>query len=116
MDDEIRNAAFATIRHLMATRSHLTSHELKAGFQFQGQRVPFVNPQQGIFKPRQMQYLLSILTAYPKSGRKVWYDDQRQVHQQIYDGHEVIDYAFMKDTLSPFKTVGCVRRWSIGYQ
>lgn len=103
MDDEIRNAAFATIRHLMATRPHLTANDLKAGFQFRGQRVPFVNPQQGIFKPQQMQHLLSIRTVYPKSGRKVWYDDQRQVHQQIYDGHEVIDYAFMKDNPDSFQ-------------
>lgn len=103
MDDEIRNAAFATIRHLMATRPHLTSDDLKAGFQFQGQRLPFINQQQGIFKPRQMQYLLSIRTVYPRSGRKVWYDDQRQVHQQIYDGHEVIDYAFMKDNPESFQ-------------
>ena len=103
MDDEIRNAAFATIRHLMATRPHLTSGDLKAGFQFQGQRLPLINQRQGIFKPRQMQYLLSILTAFPKSGSKVWYDDQRQVHQQIYDGHEVIDYAFMKDNPESFQ-------------
>lgn len=103
MDDEIRNAAFATIRHLMATRPHLASDDLKTGFQFQGQRLPFINQQQGIFKPRQMQYLLSIRTVYPRSGRKVWYDDQRQVHQQIYDGHDVIDYAFMKDNPESFQ-------------
>lgn len=103
MDDEIRNAAFATIRHLMATRPHLASDDLKTGFQFQGQRLPFINQQQGIFKPRQMQYLLSIRTVYPRSGRKVWYEDQRQVHQQIYDGHDVIDYAFMKDNPESFQ-------------
>jgi putative restriction endonuclease len=25
----------------------------------------------------------------------VWYDDQRQVHRQIYEGDEAVDYAFM---------------------
>ena len=103
MEDEIRNAAFATIRRLMATRPHLTSDDLKTGFQFRGQRVPFINQQQGIFKPKQMQYLLSIRTVYPRSGRKVWYDDQRQVHQQIFDGQEVIDYAFMRDNPESFQ-------------
>jgi putative restriction endonuclease len=56
-----------------------------------------VNPQRGIFKPRQMQYLLSIRAVFPKPGNRVWYDDQRQVHKQIYEGEDTIDYAFMGD-------------------
>jgi hypothetical protein len=47
------------------------------------QRIPLINPQRGIFKPRQMSHLLSIKTVFPK-GRSVWYDDQRQAHRQIY--------------------------------
>jgi putative restriction endonuclease len=46
-------------------------------------RVNF-SPQRGIFKPRQMRFLLSIKTVFPKPGAKVWYDDQRQVHRQIF--------------------------------
>ena len=42
-----------------------------------------------------MRYLLSVRTVYPVSGRRVWYDDQRQVHAQIERGDELIDYAFM---------------------
>ena len=42
-----------------------------------------------------MQYLLSVRTVFPVSGRKVWYDDQRQVHEQITRGDDLIDYAFM---------------------
>jgi putative restriction endonuclease len=42
-----------------------------------------------------MRFLLSIRTVFPVSGRKVWYDDQRQVHQQIARGDDLIDYAFM---------------------
>ena len=57
--------------------------------------MPLINPQRGIFKPRQMRQLLSIRTVYPRPGRKIWYDDQREVHKQIYGGHETIDYAFM---------------------
>jgi putative restriction endonuclease len=42
-----------------------------------------------------MRYLLSIKTVFPKPGGKVWYDDQRHVHRQIFEGDETIDYAFM---------------------
>jgi len=42
-----------------------------------------------------MTFLLSIKTVFPRPGRKVWYDDQRLVHQQIYAGDEGVDYAFM---------------------
>jgi putative restriction endonuclease len=30
-----------------------------------------------------------------KPGGRVWYDDQRDVHRQIFEGDETIDYAFM---------------------
>ena len=73
----------------------LTSDDLKRGFVFEGARVPLINPQRGIFKPAAMNYLLSVRTVYPVSGRKVWYDDQRQVHGQIERGDNLIDYAFM---------------------
>jgi putative restriction endonuclease len=73
----------------------LTFDDLNLGFIVNGARVPLINPRRGIFKPAAMRYLLSIKTVYPSPGRRVWYDDQRQVHQQIERGDEVIDYAFM---------------------
>ncbi len=72
----------------------LTSSDLLAGVQIDGERIPIVNPQRGIFKPRQLRFLLSIRTVYPRTGARVWYDDQREVHAQIESGEEVIDYAF----------------------
>lgn len=42
-----------------------------------------------------MKFLLSIKTVFPKPGCRVWYDDQREVHRQIFEGDETIDYAFM---------------------
>jgi putative restriction endonuclease len=42
-----------------------------------------------------MRHLLSIRTVFPRPGARVWYDDQRQVHRQIYEGDEAVDYAFM---------------------
>lgn len=94
-DFKIRQAAFAAVRRLSEVRGTLTSADLKAGFEFEGQRIPWVNPQRGIFKPQQMRYLLSIRTVFPRRGAKIWYDDQRHVHEQIYQGDEIVDYAFM---------------------
>ena len=42
-----------------------------------------------------MAHLLSIKTVFPRRGARVWYDDQREAHRQIYAGDEVVDYAFM---------------------
>ena len=92
-EELIRLAAFEHARRLSETGDHLTANELKPGFVFQGERIPMINPQRGIFKPRQMTHLLSIKTVFPKPGAKVWYDDQRQVHRQIYDGEETVCYA-----------------------
>lgn len=78
----------------MASGGTLSSSDLLAGVEVDGERVPIVNPQRGIFKPKQLRYLLSIRTVYPKTGAKVWYDDQREVHAQIEAGDEVVDYAF----------------------
>jgi putative restriction endonuclease len=95
LDTLMRLAAFDRVRALNETSDHLTSTELKPGFLFRGERVPLINPQRGIFKPQQMRYLLSIKTVFPKPGGKVWYDDQREVHRQIFQGDESVDYAFM---------------------
>jgi putative restriction endonuclease len=73
----------------------LTGTELRPGFVFAGERVPLVNPQRGIFNPQQMRFLLSVRTVFPRPGGKVWYDDQREVHRQIFDGDETVEYAFM---------------------
>jgi putative restriction endonuclease len=94
-DQSLRIAAFREVKRLADLNGDLTSRDLRAGFLFDGERIPLVNPQRGIFKPTQMQFLLSIRTVYPRPGARVWYDDQRQVHRQIYDGDESVDYAFM---------------------
>ena len=94
-DTAMRLAAFEHVRRLSEVNDHLTANELKPGFVFGGERVPLVNPQRGIFKPQSMRFLLSIRTVFPKPGGKVWYDDQRDVHRQIFEGDETVDYAFM---------------------
>ena len=94
-DALIRMTAFEHVRRLGEVHTHLNADELKPGFVFEGERIPLVNPQRGIFKPRQMRYLLSIKTVFPRPGARVWYDDQRDVHRQIFEGDEMVDYAFM---------------------
>jgi len=94
-DTAMRLAAFAHIRRLNELRDGLTAGDLAQGFQVEGARIPLINPQRGIFKPTQMKYLLSIKTVFPKPGGRVWYDDQREVHGQIYAGVDTISYAFM---------------------
>src|SRR5271155_831513 len=94
-DTVMRLAAFEHVRTLSEVHDHLTTNELKPGFVFDGEHIPLINPRRGIFKPQQMRFLLSIKTVFPKPGGKVWYDDQREVHRQIFEGDETIDYAFM---------------------
>lgn len=95
LDTSMRMAAFEHVRRLGEIYDHLTERELKPGFVFRGERIPLINPRRGIFKPRQMRSLLSIKTVFPKPGGKVWYDDQREVHRQIFESDETIGYAFM---------------------
>jgi putative restriction endonuclease len=96
-DQALRVAAFREVRRLADLNGNLTSRDLAAGFSFYGERIPFVNPQGGIFKPIEMRFLLSIRTVFPKPGAAVRYDDQREVYRQIDEGGEVVDYAFMGD-------------------
>jgi putative restriction endonuclease len=93
-DTRIRLAAVEHINRVSAG-GVITSDDLKAGFFVNGARVPLVNPQRGIFKPASMKYLLSIRTVFPRTGARVWYDDQRAVQGQIERGDELVDYAFM---------------------
>jgi len=94
-DAQLRAAAFHHVQQLQETHDALSSEQLSAGFIYRGARYPLVNPQRGIFKPKEMLYLLSIRTVYPRKHAKIWYDDQRDVHRQIFEGVDSVDYAFM---------------------
>jgi putative restriction endonuclease len=93
-DAQLRQAAFSHVDRLTSLRG-LDSADLTLGLEFGGERIPLVNPQRGIFKPRQMTGLLSIRTVFPRRGGRVWYDDQRDAHREIYGGDDVVDYQFM---------------------
>ena len=94
-DLPMRMAAFEHVRRLGELHNRLTATELGSGFIFEGERIPFINPRRGIYKPKGMRYLLSIRTVFPRSGARVWYDDQREVHRQIIESDEAVEYAFM---------------------
>lgn len=94
-DTAMRVAAFDRVRMLDEVHGVLTRRELEPGFTFRRERVPLVNPQRGIYKPRQMRYLLSITTRVPRPGGRVWYQDQLTAHRQIFDNDDAVDYAFM---------------------
>ncbi len=51
----MRLAAFERVRLLSKMHDYLTQKELRDGFTFDDERVPLVNPQRGIFKPRSMR-------------------------------------------------------------
>ena len=95
IDAKMRMTAFEQVQMLNDLHESLTANELKAGFYYAGNRIPLVNPQRGIFKPKKMRYLLSIRTVFPAPGKKVWYDDQREIHRRIIESEDTIDYAFM---------------------
>ena len=95
IDDKMRMTAFEQVRRLNDLYESLTANDLKGGFYYEGNRIPLVNPQRGIFKPKKMRYLLSIRTVFPTAGKKVWYDDQREIHRRIIESEDTLDYAFM---------------------
>ena len=95
IDAKMRMTAFEQVQRLNDLYEGLTTNGLKAGFNYEGNRIPLVNPQRGIFKPKKMRYLLSIRTVFPAPGKKVWYDDQREIHRRIIESEDMLDYAFM---------------------
>jgi hypothetical protein len=63
-DTALRLAAFAHVRKLGIFPDALMSEHLTAGFTFEGERVPPVNPQCGIFKPSDLRPF-----SLPREGR-----------------------------------------------
>lgn len=77
-DWEIRLAAFDTLRKISET-GVVTRAQMKAGFEFEGQRIPFALAARGIWRPSIMKApgaALSVTTASIRKGVKPKYDDQ----------------------------------------
>jgi hypothetical protein len=74
IDTDMRMAAFEHVRMLGEIHDNLTATELKPGFLFRGDRIPFVNPQRGIFKPMQLRFghgAMSDLSPQCAAKRKI---------------------------------------------
>lgn len=93
-DFQIRAAAFEHVRQLAEFESPLSYASLEKGFKFKGTRFHILSRAEGIFKPKEMGTVLSIRTSVPRPGRKVRYDDQLNVHRQIYEPEETVEYSF----------------------
>jgi putative restriction endonuclease len=93
-DAVLRTAIFDHVRSLPDSEGLITWAQLEQGFAFHGQRIPLLNRPKGIFKPVQLEYLLSIQTVFGRKGRPIRYDDQRSGAHQIFVGDETIEYAF----------------------
>jgi hypothetical protein len=90
-DARIRQTAFDTISQLASARGGtLEAGDLRGGFVFDGDRIPLINPQRSIFKPRQIGWLLRIRTVFPRhstfpstqnSSTQLVRDMSHQVHR-----------------------------------
>jgi putative restriction endonuclease len=88
LDSEVRVAAFLFLDQLQcAHRDGVPRDILQRGFDFQGQRVPFVGPK-GIFKPAILPEVpLSITTKPVVEGRPRPYDDE-------FGGGDLLHYKY----------------------
>lgn len=97
-DAALRQEIFSYLRQLGGEAGLVAAAQIGAGYtRPNGEHVALITRPRGIFKPRQMSSLLSIKTVVPRPGRGVWYDDQREAHQRIYNGEDTVSYSFMGD-------------------
>lgn len=95
-DRRIRLKAFEHVGALERRFKSLKWGQIAAGFNFEGERIHLATRAKGIFKPKQMSTLLSIKTVIPKTGRKIWYDDQHQANQAAFEKRDHFRYDFEK--------------------
>ncbi len=95
LDAQIRMAAFKHVQKICQTQHYLEWADIDKGFIFNGERILLSSRALGIFKPKQMEHVLSIKTVLPRGNRKVWYQDQELVHREILHSEESVDYSFM---------------------
>jgi hypothetical protein len=68
-------------------------------------RVLLVNPHRGI-SSREAMPICSASGRLSRTGARVWYDDQRRVHEQVHAGRELVGYAFMGTDPAAATTIG----------
>jgi putative restriction endonuclease len=95
-DATIRTAAFSALDRLLSGRGVLPWAEIEKGFAVPGfpEPVRFAGRASGIFKPKEMNGVLSIRTVMPRPGRKVWYKDQNESRDALFAADTAVKYAF----------------------
>jgi putative restriction endonuclease len=88
-DWRLRLAAFDRLRVLRERHGAdiATAVELAEGFEYEGERIRLSPPRQGIWKPRQADAALTIVTAPPHAGRPAPYDDHVDEANGFYSYH-----------------------------
>src|SRR5258707_15092227 len=98
-DAQLRQAAFSHVNQLAILRGGiLASADLAGGFEFGGQRIPLINPQRGISKPRQMAHLLSIKTVF--RGKALGSGMTISARLIARSTGVIVDYAFIGTDLN----------------
>ena len=97
-DDRIRLRAFETVRTLqLQSRDGLVKKEdIRRKFHFEGEEIGLIHGQQGIYKPPQMDFLLSIITEIKEHPSAIRYRDQREAHDLVFSSDSSISYMFTR--------------------
>jgi putative restriction endonuclease len=91
---DVRVAAFERLRYLARLYGGpIPWSGIASGFEARGERFDFATKAAGIFKPAGMQRLLSVKSTIPRRGRRVWYEDQKNIGLQ--PAGDLIFYSFM---------------------
>lgn len=94
LDTQIRLKAFAWLDEQVGLMGDVLSREqLQKGFLFEGERIPLMSPQ-GIFKPKYLEYPLTITTA-PQGP----YDD-------AFDDNNYLKYKYRGNDISHRDNIG----------
>lgn len=115
LDSRMRLAAFEQIRHLEAIHDHIPWAKIDEGFLFEGLKISLVSRPRGIFKPKEMESLLSIRTVIPRTGRSVWYEDQIDVHRKFSRTQNQSTTISWREALTLPRTDGFGKRAKNGF-
>jgi putative restriction endonuclease len=74
-DQQVRAAAMAWLDRRCTDDNPVVGRSELLDFRFEGQRLPLVDPNRGIRKPRTLTAALSILTTYTPAKQRAPYDD-----------------------------------------
>lgn len=112
MDTEMRLAAFRQLAALNAGGPTLRWADLQYGFEFEGRRF-LLATQQGIWKPKEMDYVLSLRTGRGADAER--YIDHHVAEQSArYDGADRIQYAFRGDDAEHWDNRNLVAAFAAG--